>query len=105
MSAGSGTDDARGRAWPGLVPQVTYGVSWVASSVTSWSNVASGSVGSERQYSSAASHSWPWGACGLSFRKAKVVSSGATRPARAPASIDLLQTGGGTPMGERAVGA
>ena len=47
--AGSGTDDASGSAWPGLVPQVTYGVRVAASRTTSWSKVASSSVGRERQ--------------------------------------------------------
>ena len=36
------------------------------------------------------SQSCPCGACGLSFTYAKVVSSGAIMPARAPASIDML---------------
>ncbi len=68
MAAGSGTAEASGAACAGLVPQVTYGVSWAASSVTSWSKVASASVGRDRQYSRAASHSAPRGAWGLPAR-------------------------------------
>ena len=75
----------------GFVPQLTYGCSVAASSVTSVSKTAPSSVGSERHSSSAASQSASFGACGRPFTYAKVVSSGATSPARAPASIDMLQ--------------
>ncbi|CPU66238.1 Uncharacterised protein [Mycobacteroides abscessus] len=44
-----------------------------------------------RQYSTAASQSAPSGACGRPLRYSNVVSSGAIMPARAPASIDMLQ--------------
>ena len=57
---------------------------------TTVSNSASSSVRSWRQASRAVSHSSPCGACGRPFRYSKVVSSGATIPARPPASIDML---------------
>ncbi len=44
-----------------------------------------------RQRSSARSHAAPLGAAGRPSRYANVVSSGAIIPARAPASIDMLQ--------------
>ena len=47
---------------------------------------------SDRHRSSARSHSAPVGAAGRPSRYAKVTSSGAISPARAPASIDMLQT-------------
>ena len=47
--AGSGTAELSGAAWPGLVPQVTNGVSAEPSIVTSRSNAAPASVGSVRQ--------------------------------------------------------
>ena len=56
-----------------------------------WSKTASSSVGSARQRSSACSHAAPFGAPGRPSRYANVVSSGAIIPARAPASIDMLQ--------------
>ena len=59
---------------------------------TSASKVAPSSVRSVFQYSTAASQSAPDGACARPFRYAKVVSSGAIIPARAPASMDMLQT-------------
>ncbi len=92
VSPGAGTAAPSGSAWPGLVPQVTYGVSVVASIVTSWSKTAPSSVGSDFQYSTAASQSAPRGACGRPLRYSNVVSSGAMSPARAPASMDMLQT-------------
>ena len=58
---------------------------------TSASNSASSSVLSVFQYATAASQSSPLGACGRPLRYSKVVSSGAIMPARAPASIDMLQ--------------
>ncbi len=75
----------------GFVPHVTVGRIAAASSTISRSNVASGSVTSDRQSSSARSHSAPFGANSRPSRYANVVSSGATIPARAPASIDMLQ--------------
>src|SRR3546814_18453012 len=53
--------------------------------------MAPASDGSVFQPATAASHAAPFGADGRPFRYSKVVSSGATRPARAPASIDMLQ--------------
>ena len=77
---------------PGLVPHVTCGPSVDTSTSTSRSNVASASVGRPRHRSSARSQSAPFGAPGRPSRYANVVSSGAIIPARAPASIDMLQT-------------
>ena len=68
VSPGAGTDAPSGSAWPGLVPQVTYGLSVVASMVTSRSKTAPSSVGRLRQYSTAASQSAPCGACGRPLR-------------------------------------
>ena len=48
VAAGTRTETQR-RGLTGLVPQVTYGESAVASRVTTWSNVASSSVSSECQ--------------------------------------------------------
>ena len=55
------------------------------------SYVASGSLGSERQSSTARSHSAPFGAYSRPSTYANVVSSGAIIPARAPHSMDMLQ--------------
>ena len=90
-AAGSGTDSLSGRPCPGLVPQVTNGVRVSASMTTSVSNVASSSVRSSRQAATAASQSSPTGAYSRPRRYSNVVSSGAIMPARAPASIDMLQ--------------
>ncbi len=75
----------------GFVPHVTDGRSAAASSRTSLSNVAPSSVTSPRQSSSARSHAAPVGANSRPSTYANVTSSGATSPARAPASIDMLQ--------------
>src|SRR6266446_6430371 len=91
-TAGSGTRPVMGRASCGLVPQVTVGAIALAASSTSRSNGAPGSLGSGLQEASASPHASPRGAKGRPSRYAKVVSSGATMPARAPASIDMLQT-------------
>ncbi|CAB4791903.1 unannotated protein [freshwater metagenome] len=58
---------------------------------SSRSNTASSSVASSRQSATALSQSAPFGAYGRPLRYSKVTSSGATSPARAPASIDMLQ--------------
>src|SRR3712207_8012135 len=58
---------------------------------TSRSKTASSSLRSVDQCATAASQSAPCGACGRPARKSKVVWSGAISPARAPASIDMLQ--------------
>ena len=89
--AGSGTTPEIFTPWPGLVPHVTYGSRSSALMVTSLSNTASSSVFSVFQYSTALSHISPSGACGRPFRYSKVTSSGAIMPARAPASMDMLQ--------------
>ena len=90
-SSGSGTFSPNGRPCPGLVPHVTNGVSEEPSISTTVSNSAPSSVGSVFQYSTAASQSAPVGANSRPLTYSKVVSSGATMPARAPASIDILQ--------------
>ena len=63
-SSGDGTEAESETPWPGLVPQVTNGSSVSASRSTSTSKVASSSVRSVFQYSTAASQSAPWGAWG-----------------------------------------
>src|SRR5699024_8625245 len=61
-SSGSGTTAPKGRPWPGLVPQVTKGVSSSASISTTVSKTAPSSVGRVFQYSTALSQSSPFGA-------------------------------------------
>ena len=61
-SSGDGTDADSGRPCPGLVPQVTKGVSVEASISTTASNSASSSVNRVFQYATASSHSCPLGA-------------------------------------------
>ncbi|SKX94681.1 Uncharacterised protein [Mycobacteroides abscessus subsp. abscessus] len=90
-SAGSGTEAESGAPWPGFVPHVTKGLNEAPSMCTSSSNSAPSSVRNDFQYSTAASQSAPFGAFGRPLRNSKVVSSGAIMPARAPASIDMLQ--------------
>ena len=77
---------------PGFVPYVIIGSSASPSILTDPSNAAPGSPGSWRQRATARSHSASLGARGVLARYSKVVSSGAIIPARAPASIDMLQT-------------
>ncbi len=77
---------------PGLVPQVIIGSISPASTWISRSKAAPSSLGSARQRARAASQAAPFGAKGRPARYSKLLSSGATRPARAPASIDMLQT-------------
>src|SRR5699024_11731728 len=88
---GPGTASDRKTPWPGLVQQVTKGSKTSASIVISASNCAPSSVRSDFQYSMASSQSLPSGECGRPFKYSNVVSSGAIMPARAPASIDMLQ--------------
>ena len=76
---------------PGLVPQVTCGKTSFAFNFTVISNSASGSDGSFFHEFTAKSNASPCGAKGRFFRCSKVFSSGATIPARAPASIVMLQ--------------
>ena len=91
LRSGSGTRPVTGADIPGLVPKVMVGSSAEASISIAASNRASGSLRSVRQRASAASQARPFGARGLPCRYSNVVSSGATRPARAPASMDMLQ--------------
>src|SRR5438128_452314 len=91
-SAGSGTAPVTSVTMPGFVPHVTWGATAQASSVMQASYAAPGSVASCRHASTARAHAAPVGARGRPARYAKVVSSGAIMPARAPASIDLLHT-------------
>ena len=87
---GSGTAPVTGATIPGVVPHVTWGESAEASTSTSRSKVAPGSVRSARHSPTALSKSA--GAAGRPSSHSKVVSSGATIPARPPASIVMLQT-------------
>ncbi len=82
--AGSGTRSVTGTTWAGLVPQLTIGLSASASTTTSRSKLAPSSV---RSCAQASSTSAP-----RSATQAKVVSSGATIPARPPPSMVMLQT-------------
>jgi hypothetical protein len=77
---------------PGFVPNVTMGASPVMSSVISLSNAHPSSPGSARHRSSARSHAAPRGANSLPAMYSNVLSSGATMPARAPPSMDILQS-------------
>ena len=91
-SAGSGTREPTGNAIPGLVPYVIIGSRVEPSMRTTRSYAAPGSLGSWRHLATAASHSAPVGRRGVLARYSNVVSSGAIIPARAPASMDMLQT-------------
>mmetsp|Transcript_9618 Transcript_9618/g.23867 ORF Transcript_9618/g.23867 Transcript_9618/m.23867 type:complete len:525 (+) Transcript_9618:1168-2742(+) len=92
-SAGRGTTPVIGAVCSGEVPHVTVGAMSAASMCTSLSKCAPSSVRSERQYESAAAHSTEsgFGTIGLPLRYAKVTSSGAMSPARAPASMAMLE--------------
>ena len=70
---------------PGFVPHVTWGFSAETSTTTVSSKVAPSSVRRPANCSN------ELGAQGRPSRYANVVSSGAIMPARAPASIDMLQ--------------
>src|SRR3546814_8282716 len=59
---------------------------------TSRSKCAPSSLRSCRQRATARAKSSPCGARGVCARYSKVTASGAIRPARAPASIDMLHT-------------
>ena len=76
---------------PGFVPNVTIGVSVATSMFTSRSKRAPASLGSVRQRAHGRVPAAPCGASGRPARYSYVVSSGAIMPARAPASIDMLQ--------------
>ena len=76
---------------PGFVPHVIIGSSVFASRTIDVSKVAPSSVGRVRQRATASSHAAPCGACRRPWTYSNVVSSGATRPARAPPSMLMLQ--------------
>ena len=91
--AGSGTRAVIGRASSGLVPQVTVGAS--ARRVERHLAVERrAGIGGQRPPvgERLAPQCAPWARRAGPSRYAYVVSSGATMPARAPASIDMLQT-------------
>mmetsp|Transcript_983 Transcript_983/g.2163 ORF Transcript_983/g.2163 Transcript_983/m.2163 type:complete len:534 (-) Transcript_983:177-1778(-) len=88
--AGSGTTPVMGAVSCGLVPQVIVGTMSLEGITTSVSYDAPSSVARLRQYDTARSHVSPDGASGRPFRYSNVTSSGATRPARAPASMAML---------------
>ena len=75
-----------------IVPQVTWGTISAASSRTTASKCASASECSVFQYCTAWSHSAPVGDRGRPLTYSMVLSSTATSPARAPASMAMLQT-------------
>ena len=77
---------------PGFVPHVTCGSSFDTSMRTVLSNSAPCSVASERHSCTSVSISASFGPSSRPRRYANVVSSGEIMPARAPASIDMLQT-------------
>ena len=83
---GSGTASVTGTTIPGFVPQVTSGDSALASTSISLSKLAPSSVCRSRQEGSISA-----GAAGRPTTHSKVVSSGATMPARPPPSIVMLQ--------------
>ena len=91
-SADLGTAPSTPATMDGLVPQVTWGARSSTRIETRRSKAASGSEGRVRQYARAASRSAPAGARGLPARYSYVDSSGAIIPARAPASMVMLQT-------------
>ena len=76
---------------PGFVPQVIIGSRVFASRVIVVSKTAPSSMGSVRQRATAASQAAPCGAWRRPWMYSNVVSSGATRPARAPPSMLMLQ--------------
>ena len=90
---GVGTGASTAIPIPGLVPYVIIGVSVPASRTTVRSYVDA-VVACEACAIARAPHPSraPCGACGRPARYSYVVSSGAIIPARAPASIDMLQT-------------
>ena len=90
-SSGDGTVPSIDATWPGFVPHVTCGRRVVASMCTSRSQTAPSSVRSSRHDATASSQAAPVGAWARPRRYSNVVSSGATSPALAPASIDMLQ--------------
>ncbi len=92
MLAGSGTLPLMSVTIPGLVPQVTCGYTSSAVNLTVSSKVAPSSDGSCFQALTASSKASPLGAKSRFLMYSKVFSSGATIPARAPASMVMLQS-------------
>src|SRR3989344_353448 len=90
--SGSGTRASTPSTISGDVPQVTCGTMSAAPSFTTVSNLASGSECSVCQYATAWSHSTPVGDRGRPLTYSMVLSSTATRPARAPPSMAMLHT-------------
>ena len=91
--AGSGTAPVIGIAWAGFVPQVIDRLErGGVDRDTSRSKRAPASLGSARQRATACSQASPRGAFGRPERYWNVVSSGAIMPARAPISMDMLET-------------
>ena len=75
----------------GLVPQVTVGGMSLASIMIVVSYSAPSSLRRLFQYSTARSHSSPVGHIGRPFKYSYVTSSGGMIPARAPASMAILE--------------
>ncbi|MBS1270218.1 MAG: hypothetical protein MAG794_01173 [Gammaproteobacteria bacterium] len=88
--SGSGTLPEMGAVMSGDVPQVTNGSNCEASNSISLSKCASGSLTRLPQAATARSHISPLGANGRPLRYSTVLSSHATIPARAPASMVIL---------------
>ena len=74
------------------MPQVTRGSISLASKTTSLSKTAPSSDGRSFHSSTASSKASPFSICGRPLSQAKVVSSGAIIPTRAPISIAILHT-------------
>src|SRR5919202_1655800 len=88
---GSGTASVTGATMAGVVPHVTWGDSDEASTTSSLSKRAPGSVRSARHSATAASRSAGAPGRSRSSNQANVVSSAATMPARPPPSMVMLQ--------------
>lgn len=86
-----GTLPVTGATSWGLVPHVTVGAMSSALMTMVVSYLASASVLNDFQYATALSHSSPDGLMGRPLRYSKVTSSGAMIPARAPASMAMLE--------------
>ena len=89
--SGVGTLEFIGNTSCGLVPHVTDGIISSACNFSILSNFALSSDFKDNQNSFALSQLSSLGAIGLPLIKFIVFSSGATKPALAPASIDILQ--------------
>mmetsp|Transcript_51527 Transcript_51527/g.129267 ORF Transcript_51527/g.129267 Transcript_51527/m.129267 type:complete len:323 (-) Transcript_51527:555-1523(-) len=89
-ACGSGTQPVMGTTSCGLVPHVTEGAMSSAAISTTLSKCAPSSLRSVFQNATAFSQTSPFGDMGRPFKYSNVVSSGATIPARAPASMAML---------------